>query len=84
MEDVGVAKAAAELRDHLAARGSEAPVLKVGFLPKYERATGLSVYLPPLNQPAAQRSAGLKVYKPLVFAQRTGWDRFIEWLYSEF
>ncbi len=84
MEEAGVAKAAAGLRDHLAARGDAAPVLKVGFLPKYERATGLSVYLPPQNQPAAQRAAGLKVYKPLVFAQSTGWDRFMEWLYSEF
>ncbi|MCX6033323.1 MAG: clostripain-related cysteine peptidase [Chloroflexi bacterium] len=79
-----VAQAAAALRDHLTARGPNAPVLRVGFLDKYERANGLSVYVPPESQAASQRQAALKLYRGLAFAQHTGWDRLVEWLYDEF
>lgn len=79
-----VAQAAASLRDHLAGRDPNAAVLRVGFLDKYERANGLSVYAPPESQAASQRQAALNHYRGLAFAQRTGWDRLIEWLYDEF
>ncbi len=71
--------AAVALRDHLEGRGNQAPVLKVGYLPAYERATGLSVYLP-ASLPARQREQTLAIYRQLLFAQRTGWDRLVDWL----
>jgi hypothetical protein len=74
-----VAAAAAALRDHLARRGPGAVVLKVGYLPRYEVATGLSVYFP-----QARQEKPLEIYRQLAFAQRTGWDRLLEWLYAEF
>ena len=36
----------AQLEAALKARGTDAPVLRVGFVPAYQRATGMSVYLP--------------------------------------
>jgi hypothetical protein len=73
-----VTAAAAALRDHLQARSAEAPVLRVGFLPDYQRATGLSVYLPP-----SQRAYVPEPYRRLLFAQATGWDRLLDWLFGE-
>jgi hypothetical protein len=64
-------------------RGGDGPVLRVGFRPAYQRATGLSVYLPSFL-PAANRAAALKIYRPLLFPQSTGWDRFLDWLFDEF
>lgn len=78
-----VNKAAVALRDHLQARGGDAPVLKVGFLPAYQRATGMSVYLPS-TLPAAQRKQTLDIYRQLAFPQATGWDKILEWLYGDF
>ena len=71
--------AAQALSDHLAERGDEAPVLKVGYAPAYERATGLSVFLPRMLSPM-RREEAMKAYRTLLFAQRTGWDRLVEWL----
>ncbi len=78
-----VTAAAAVLRDHLRARGDTAPVRVVGFLPTYERATGMSVYLP-ASLPATQRAETLGIYRRLKFAQATGWDRLVAWLMGEF
>ncbi len=73
-------KAAAEaLVSHLAARGADAPVLRLGYLPAYESATGLSVFLPRMLSPF-RREETMRVYRKLVFPQRTGWDRLVEWL----
>jgi hypothetical protein len=71
--------AAAALRDHLAARGEDAVVLRVGYLPAYQRATGMSVYLPQ-QLAATQRQQTLDVYRGLKFPQATGWDKVVEWL----
>jgi len=70
------------LREHLADRGAAAPVRVVGFLPAYERATGLSVYLP-ASLPALQRTETLGIYRQLKFAQATGWDRLVAWLLGD-
>ncbi len=73
-------KAIAEaLRDHVESRGPDGPVLRVGYLPSYERATGLSVFLPRMLTPT-RREEAMKAYRSLLFAQRTGWDRLVEWL----
>jgi hypothetical protein len=74
-----VREAAVALRDHLGERGAAAPVLRVGFAPPYEQATGLSVFLPRTLSPA-RREEAMKAYRSLLFAQRTGWDRLVEWL----
>ena len=71
--------AAQALSDHMAERGDEAPVLKVGYAPRTERATGLSVFLPRMLSPM-RREEAMKAYRTLLFAQRTGWDRLVEWL----
>jgi len=70
-----VTAAAEALRDHLQARDAAGPVLRVGFLPNYEQATGLSVYLP-----AGSRYYAPDVYRSLRFAQATGWDQLLDWL----
>ena len=67
------------LRDHMESRGPDGPVLRVGHLPSYERATGLSVFLPRMLTPT-RREEAMKAYRLLFFAQRTGWDRLVEWL----
>lgn len=73
-------KAIAEaMRDHMQDRSPDAPILRVGFLPAYAEATGLSVFLPRILTPA-RREEAMKAYRSLVFAQRTGWDRLVEWL----
>ncbi len=73
-------KAAAEaLASHLASRGEGAPVLRLGFLPTYQGATGLSVFLPRMLS-MGRREETMRVYRKLVFPQRTGWDRLVEWL----
>ena len=77
-----VTAAARALREHLADRGAAAPVRVVGFLPAYERATGLSVYLP-ASLPALQRTETLGIYRQLKFAQATGWDRLVAWLLGD-
>lgn len=68
----------------LQARAADAAVLRVAFRPKYEGATGLSVYWPSTFQPAAQRDQALKTYLALFFPQETGWDRLLGWVYDEF
>lgn len=70
--------AAAALRDHLQARDAAGAVLQVGYLPKYEPATGLSVYLPP-----DRRYYAPDVYRPLRFPQATGWDRLLDWMLGD-
>lgn len=78
--NAGRVKAAAEmLVAHLAERGEDGPVLRLGYLPAYQRATGLSVFLPRMLSPM-RREEAMKAYRKLVFAQRTGWDRLVEWL----
>lgn len=78
--NAGKVKAAAgALAGHLAQRGDEAPVLRVGCGPGYERATGLSVFLPRALSPM-RREEAMKAYRKLLFSQRTGWDRLVEWL----
>lgn len=73
-------KAVAEaLHDHLESRGPDAPVLRVGFLPSYAEATGLSVFLPRMLA-LTRREEAMRAYRSLIFAQRTGWDRLVEWL----
>jgi hypothetical protein len=74
-----VRSAAQALAEHLTASGDDAPVLRVGFTPAYERATGLSVYLPRMLSPM-RREEAMQAYRTLLFAERTGWDRFVEWL----
>ncbi len=74
-----VHSAAQALAAHLSARDDEAPVLRVGFTPAYERATGLSVFLPRALNPH-RREEAMQAYRTLLFAQRTGWDRLVEWL----
>jgi hypothetical protein len=71
--------AAEALAEHLADCGAGGPVLRVGFAPAYERATGLSVFLPRTLSPL-RREEAMKAYRTLLFAQRTGWDRLVEWL----
>jgi hypothetical protein len=67
------------LADHLLARDADSPVLRVGFTPAYEAATGLSVFLPRALSPM-RREEAMQAYRTLLFAQRTGWDRLVEWL----
>jgi hypothetical protein len=73
-----VGTAAEALRDHLGSRGPDGPVLRVGFRSSYERATGLSVFLPRILSPM-RREEAMKAYRSLLFAQKTGWDRLVEW-----
>ena len=68
-----VLAAAIALRNHLQGRGAGAPVLKVGYLAAYVRATGLSVYLPSDRR-------NLSIYQHLSFAQAAGWAGLLEWL----
>jgi hypothetical protein len=74
-----VRDAAGALSDHLSARNDEAPVLRVGYTAAYESATGLSVFLPRMLSPL-RREEAMKAYRTLLFAERTGWDRLVEWL----
>lgn len=74
-----IAVAAEALRDHLAAPGAGRPVLRLACGPGYERATGLSVFLPRSLSPM-RREEAMAAYRTLHFAQRTGWDRLVEWL----
>jgi hypothetical protein len=77
-----VQRAASRLHEHLEERGPEGAVLSIGYLPRYERATGLSVYLPAtLNVSPPERA--FTVYRDLIFPQTTGWDSMLEWLYGE-
>jgi hypothetical protein len=71
--------AAQALSEHMLARGDDAPVLRVGYTPSYERATGLSVFLPRMLS-QARREEAMRAYRTLLFAERTGWDRLVEWL----
>jgi hypothetical protein len=73
-----VAKAAQALADHLQGRGPDAPVMSVGFVDSYVRASGMSVYLPD-SLPATGREQTLSIYRELSFPQSTGWDKLIEW-----
>ena len=77
-----VMAAAKALGDHLQARDDISPVLRVGFLPSYARATGMSVYLPS-SLPRTQRSQTLSIYRQLLFPQVTGWDRLTDWLLGQ-
>jgi hypothetical protein len=79
-----VTAAAKALAEQLTARGEDAPVLRVAFRPRYIGATGLSVYVPSPLQPGWQREKALAIYSNLLFPQATGWDRLLEWVYSEF
>jgi len=71
--------AAKALVNNVNARGSNALVLRLAFRPRYQGATGLSVYLP--SNPPGQ---ALDVYRTLFFAQATGWDQLVDWIYNEF
>ena len=77
-----VTAAASALRDHVAARDETGPVLKVGFLPDYEGATGISVYLPK-SIPMTEREKTLGIYNKLRFAQNTRWDQLVTWLLDD-
>jgi hypothetical protein len=77
-----VTTAAVALHDHLIARDETGPILKVGFLPDYERATGMSVYLPGAI-PETEREKILGTYRELAFAQNTGWDKLVGWLLAD-
>jgi hypothetical protein len=77
-----IAAAARALYDHLQARGQGSPVLKVGFLDNYERASGMSVYLPD-QLPDWQREQTLSIYRQLYFPQRTGWDNLVAWMVGD-
>lgn len=79
-----VTAAAQALYAHLEARTPDTPVLRVAFRPKYQAATGLSVYLPPATKPLSQRQKELAIYSQLSFSQVTGWDRLVAWLNGEF
>ncbi len=71
-------EAARALAQHLQSRDNGAPVIRLGYLPEYERATGLSVYLP-----LSWRHYRPEGYRHLMFAQATGWDRMLDWLLME-
>ncbi len=73
-----VTTATQALAEHLQARGGDAPVMEVGFVETYARATGMSVYLPD-RLPATGREQTLSIYRQLSFPQRTGWDKLVEW-----
>jgi len=77
-----VSTAAQALADHLQARGPDSPVMDVGFVDSYVRATGMSVYLPG-SLPATGRDQTLSIYRQLSFPQRTGWDKLIEWVLGD-
>jgi hypothetical protein len=70
--------AAAALRDHVRQRGDGAPILRVGYLAEYERATGMSVYFPRVRSHYAPDT-----YRHLAFARATGWDRLLDWMFWE-
>jgi hypothetical protein len=70
-----VAAAAQAVREHIMGHNEEPPMLRVGFVPQYARATGMSVYLPPNGRSYAPQS-----YRHLAFARATGWDRMLDWL----
>ncbi len=74
-----IRSAAEALRDHLVRPGPGRPVRKVALGPAYDRATGLSVFLPRSLSPL-RREEAMAAYRELRFAQRTGWDRMVEWL----
>jgi hypothetical protein len=74
-----IKEAAEDLAAHLAQRGPEGPVLRLGALPAYREATGLSVFLPRFLSPL-RREEAMRAYRKLLFSQRTGWDRLVEWL----
>lgn len=74
-----VKTAADALVSNLAGRGEGAPVLRLGYLPAYQAASGLSVFLPRMLS-SYRREETMRVYRKLVFPQRTGWDRLVEWL----
>ena len=79
-----VTAAAKAIYETLQTRSAGAPVVRVAFRPRYQGATGLSVYWPATSQPAAQREQALKTYNGLFFPQDTGWDQLLAWVYSEF
>ncbi len=79
-----VTAAAKAVYDGLQARTADAAILRVAFRPRYQGATGLSIYWPSTFQPASQRDQALKTYRTLFFPQDTGWDQLLEWVYSEF
>ena len=74
-----IQRSASALADHMRDRSAGSPVLQVAYRPSYARATGLSVYLPGYL-PLKQREETLKIYRPLAFADRTGWARLVEWI----
>ncbi len=79
----GLRDAASALYRHLEAREPGTPVLQVAYRPRYQAATGLSVYLPDTGRPAAERKKALNIYQNLFFPQATGWDRLLAWLDPE-
>jgi hypothetical protein len=77
-----VRQAASRLAQHLQERGDEAVVRQTGFAARYQRACGLSVYLPDrleLNPPERTYLG----YQKMVFPQTTGWDELLRWLYGD-
>jgi hypothetical protein len=77
-----VRQAASRLAQHLQERGDEAVVRQTGFASRYQRACGLSVYLPDrleLNPPERTYLG----YQKMVFPQTTGWDELLRWLYGD-
>lgn len=79
----GLRDAAAALYKHLEAREPGKPILQVAYRPRYQNATGLSVYLPDTGRPAPERKKALRIYRGLFFPQVTGWDRLLAWLDPE-
>ncbi len=79
-----VTAAAQALNTSLNARTADAPVLRVAFRPRYTGATGLSVYVPPSSLAPDQRERVMAIYRNLLFPQATGWDRLLDWAFSEF
>ena len=77
-----VQAAAAKLYAHLEDRGRDAVVLRTGYALRYERATGLSVYLP-ASLTVTPPERAFSIYQKLTFPQTTGWDRLLQWLYDE-
>ncbi len=73
-----VSAAAQALVDHLQGRGPDAAVLRVAYRPRYQGATGLSVFLPP------KLGDVLGIYQQLKFPQTTGWDKLLTWLFDDF
>jgi hypothetical protein len=75
-----VVQAASALYQHLRPRSQETPILKMGDVCSDSSATGMQVYLPSKGLPADRT---LSAHRQLRFPQRTGWNRFVEWMLKD-